>query len=41
MSEKEWYTLLLEDQAIKEAGHNKVEVYKMYRVDANWGESWR
>ena len=46
MSEKEWYTFLLEDQVIKEAGHNNVEVYKMCRVeranpDTNWEESWR
>ena len=46
MSEKEWYTFLLEDQVIKEAGHNNVEVYKICRVerdnpDTNWEESWR
>ena len=46
MSEKEWYTFLLEDQVIKETGLDGVEEYKMCRVeranpDTNWEQSWR
>ena len=46
MSEKEWYTFLLEDKVIKEVGENGLEEYKLCRVErlnpqTDWKQSWR
>ena len=46
MSEKQWYTHLLEDQVIKEFKEDGEEVYKPCRVEVastttNWEETWR
>ena len=46
MTEKDWYTYLLEDQVIKEVGVSGMEEFIMCRVEraqpeADWEESWR
>ena len=46
MSEKEWYTFLLEDKVIKEVRENGLEEYKLCRVErlnpqTDWEKSWR